>query len=55
MLHIKFRYRDSLSGWEWRYQECTVSSIRKCVEIYGLGVDCDYEILSVEEVKNGKI
>lgn len=49
MLKIKFRYRDELSHWEWRYQECMVSSVEKCKEIYGLGIDCDYEILSVEE------
>lgn len=50
MLHIKFRYRDSLSGWEWREQECTVDTVERCKEFYGLGVDCDYEIISVEEV-----
>ena len=50
MLHIKFRYADAMSHWEWREQECTVSSVDKCIELYGLGVDCDYQILSVEEV-----
>lgn len=49
MLKIKFRYRDRMSNWEWREQECVCSSVRKCVELYGLGIDCDYEILSVEE------
>lgn len=50
MLKITFEYADALSGWEWRRQTCTVSSVKKCKEIYGLGVDCDYRIISVEEV-----
>ena len=49
MLHIVFEYRDELSGWEWRRQECMCSSVRECKEWYGLGVDCDYRIVSVEE------
>lgn len=51
MVRIKFRYRDSMSNWQWREQECTVSSVSECIKIYGLGIDCDYEIISVEEVK----
>lgn len=51
MVYVKFRYADALSGWEWREQECTVSSVDECKRIYGLGVDCEYEIISVEEVK----
>ena len=50
MLKIKFRYADAYSNWEWRNQECTVSSIAECKRIYGLGIDCDYEIISVEEI-----
>lgn len=50
MVHIKFRYRDAMSKWQWREQQCTVSSVAECIRIYGLGVDCDYEIISVEEV-----
>lgn len=51
MVKIKFKYRDAMSNWEWRGQECTMSSVLECIKIYGLGVDCDYEIISVEEVK----
>lgn len=47
---IKFRYRDAMSGWEWREQSCTVESVAECIKIYGLGIDCEYEIVSVEEV-----
>lgn len=50
MLRIKFRYADAYSNWEWRNQECIVSSIAECKRIYGLGIDCDYEIISVEEI-----
>ena len=50
MLRIKFRYADAYSNWEWRNQECTVSSVAECKRIYGLGIDCNYEIISVEEI-----
>ena len=50
MKHIKFKYADAMSNWEWREQECTVSSVEECIRIYGLGVDCEYEIISVEDV-----
>lgn len=50
MKRIKFKYRDQMSNWEWRQQECIVSSVERCKEIYGLGIDCDYEIISVEEI-----
>ena len=49
MLHIKFRYRDQMSSWQWRNQECHMSSVQECINVYGLGTDCEYEILSVEE------
>lgn len=55
--HIKFKYADTLSGWEWRNQECSLyasckeEAISKCKNLYGLN-DCEYEFLSVEkEVK----
>ena len=50
MLHIKFKYADAMSNWEWREQECIVSSVRECIKLYGLEIDCEYEIISVEEV-----
>ena len=49
MLKIKFEYRDEMSRGEWREQECIVSSVEECKIIYGLGIDCDYRIISVEE------
>lgn len=50
MLHIKFKYRDELSKWQWLEQECFVESLEECKKIYGLGIDCDYRIISIEEV-----
>ena len=51
MVHIKFKYKDKFSHDEWSEQECTVSSLKECIKIYGLGIDCEYRILSVEEIK----
>jgi hypothetical protein len=41
---------DNYSDGKWNRQECVVSSVRKCIELYGLGIDCDYRIISIEEV-----
>lgn len=51
MLHIIFKYRDAYSHGEWREQECIVRSLKECIDIYGLGIDCEYEIINIEEVK----
>jgi hypothetical protein len=51
MFEIVFEYRDEMSGWEWRRQSCIMSSVQECKKVYGLGVDCDYRIVSVTEVK----
>ena len=53
-LKIKFKYRDSLSNWEWREQSCIMNSVEECKKTYGLGVDCDYEITSVEQYNNNQ-
>ena len=50
MLHITFEYADEMSKWEWRRQECTVSSVDECKRIYGLGINCEYRIISIEKV-----
>lgn len=50
MLKIDFEYADELSNWEWRKQSCIVSSVEECKRVYGLGVDCDYRILNIQEV-----
>lgn len=50
MLKITFRYADAMSGWKWRTQTCVVSSVAECKRIYGLGIDCEYEIIEIKEV-----
>ena len=52
MLHIVFEYRDEYSHGNWNRQECYVSSVKECIKIYGLGMDCEYHIISVEEVNS---
>lgn len=48
MIRVKFEYRDEYSRGEWRQQECVCTSMKECKEFYGLGIDCEYRILSVE-------
>lgn len=55
MLRITFEYRDQYTNGGWSKQSCTMPSIAECIKFYGLGVDCEYRILDVQEVdKNGK-
>lgn len=51
MVRVKFEYKDAMSNGKWNKQECCVSSVEECKRIYGLGIDCEYRILSVEEVR----
>lgn len=50
MVKVTFEYRDELSNYEWRRQVCITSSVQECKKLYGLGVDCDYRIISVEKL-----
>lgn len=50
MVKIEFEYKDKYSKGKWNKQSCMVSSVEECKRIYGLGVDCEYRIISVEEV-----
>ena len=52
MVKVIFEYMDRYTNGEWNRQRCIVESVEKCKEIYGLGIDCDYRIISVEEVQN---
>lgn len=52
MKEITFKYADKYSNWEWRMQHCVVRSVAECIRIYGLGIDCDYEILEIKDIKN---
>ena len=51
MVKIIFEYKDDLSKDKWNRQSCIVSSVAECKKIYGLGIDCEYRIVSVEEIK----
>ena len=51
MLKIEFEYADAMGNWTWTKQSCIVSSVDECKRIYGLGVDCGYNILSVQEIE----
>lgn len=50
MLHIVFEYMDNYSNGKWNRQECIMSSVSECIKVYGLGVDCEYRIISVEKI-----
>ena len=50
MVKVEFEYKDKYSKGKWNKQSCQVSSVEECKRIYGLGVDCEYRIISVEEV-----
>ena len=51
MLRIVFEYQDRYTNGRWARQECVMKSVQECIKFYGLGVDCDYRIIKVEEVK----
>lgn len=50
MVKVEFEYRDAYTNGQWAKQSCIVSSVAECKELYGLGVDCEYRIINVEEV-----
>lgn len=50
MFKIRFKYRDEYSRGNWNEQECICRSLQECKEFYGLGIDCEYEIISIEKV-----
>ena len=52
MVKVVFEYMDRYTNGEWNERRCIVESVEKCIEIYGLGIDCDYRIISVEEVQS---
>ena len=47
MLRIKL---NIYSNGKWREQECYARSLEECKRIYGLGVYCEYRIVSIESV-----
>lgn len=53
MKHIVFEYMDAYTNGKWNRQECTMSSLEECIKVYGLGKDCEYRIVSVEDLDDG--
>lgn len=49
---IHFKYFDKYCrDGKWNEQWCVVRSVEECIKLYGLGQDCLYEILSVEDAE----
>ena len=51
MVHIVFEYMDAYTNGEWKEQECVVRNLAECKELYGLGIDCEYRIVSITPIK----
>ena len=51
MFRITFEYKDNYTKGEWKEQTCIVSSVEKCKALYGLGIDCEYRMKEIEEIK----
>jgi len=54
MVRVVFKYKNENTFGKWETQECVVNSMQECKKIYGLGVDCEYRILSVSNMKKYK-
>lgn len=52
MLYIEFEYKDRYTNGKWKTQSCTMESVEKCKEWYGLGKDCEYKITTVKKIEN---
>ena len=50
MVHIVFQYMDEYTHGEWKEQECVVENLAECKRLYGLGIDCEYRIISITPV-----
>lgn len=51
MVEVTFQFKDKYTRGDWRTQSCVCDSVEECKEMYGLGYDCEYRILNVEEVE----
>lgn len=50
MVEVVFKYKDKYTNGNWNEQVGIYKSVEDCIEWNGLGVDCEYEIVSVNEV-----
>ena len=51
MLEIEFEYRDEYTHGGWSRQSCIMPSVEECKRFYGLGIDCEYRIISVKKAE----
>lgn len=51
MVKVEFEYKDKYTNGKWNKQSCVVDSVAECIKLYGLGIDCEYRIVKVTEVK----
>lgn len=47
MVKVTFEYCDKYSYPKWNKQTGVYSSVEECILLNGLGIDCEYHILSV--------
>lgn len=50
MVQVIFEYKDEYTYGNWIRQNCIVESLDECIEMYGLGRDCEYRIVDIQEV-----
>lgn len=50
MVKVEFEFRDEYSNGRWIKNKGIYEDLRQCYELNGLGVDCEYKIISIEEV-----
>lgn len=50
MVKITFEYCDAYTFGKWQEQTYIGNSLQECIKIYGLGIDCEYKILNIEEL-----
>lgn len=51
MVRVVFEFKDSYTHGKFVCRQGTYESLDKCIEMNGLGKDCEYRIISVEEIK----
>lgn len=51
MVKITFKYKDAYTNGDWNTQSCVVENVQQAKDFYGLGVDCEYRIISVEDLE----
>ena len=50
MVQVIFEFKDEYTHGNWQRQSCTADSLDECIDMYGLGRDCEYRIIDIKEV-----